>query len=82
MSAAGLSGQTLPVPWCDKCDRFLSPASLSAEGACPECGEPVSDAGHAHEAEDVSIPWHFWVGVVALALYLFWRAIEGVLLLF
>ncbi len=37
------------MPWCTECDRFLSPASVVADGTCPTCGLPV-DPGHAHVA--------------------------------
>lgn len=31
---------------------------------------------------DTKVPWHFWVLVAAAALYLGWRAVQGLLLLF
>jgi hypothetical protein len=27
---------------------------------------------------DTSIPWHFWVMLAALAIYLGWRVIQGI----
>ena len=39
------------MPWCTRCDRFLSPPSVAADGTCPTCGRPV-DAGKAHIATD------------------------------
>ena len=36
----------------------------------------------AQEAVDRHVPWHFWVGVIAVTLYLGWRVIQGFLLLF
>ncbi len=54
---------------------------MSADGTCPDCGEPVEGTpGVDHEPHKT--PWHFWVGVVAAAGYLLWRAIEGLLRLF
>jgi len=70
------------MPWCDECDRFMNPSTLDVEGRCPSCDEVVADRGAAQEAAEVKIPWHFWVGVVALSIYLGWRAIEAVLFLF
>ena len=35
------------VPWCDTCDRFLSPSTVHADGTCPTCGRTV-DPGRAH----------------------------------
>ena len=26
------------MPWCDTCDRFLSPSTVKADGTCPSCG--------------------------------------------
>ena len=35
------------VPWCDACDRFLSPSTVRTDGTCPVCGRAV-DPGRAH----------------------------------
>jgi hypothetical protein len=35
------------VPWCNTCDRFLSPSTVRADGTCPACGRAV-DPGRAH----------------------------------
>jgi hypothetical protein len=37
------------VPWCDACDRFLSPSTVRTDGTCPTCGRTV-DPGRAHAA--------------------------------
>ncbi len=29
------------MPWCTNCDRFLTPPTVTAVGACPTCGHPV-----------------------------------------
>jgi hypothetical protein len=34
------------MPWCEPCSRFLSPATVTADGRCPACGRPV-EAGRA-----------------------------------
>jgi hypothetical protein len=73
------------VPWCDACDRFLSPSTVKVDGTGPSCGRVV-DAGHAHVAgaepdddEDLPpIPWHLWLLAGALAVYLGYRAMQGV----
>jgi hypothetical protein len=79
------------VPWCDACDRFLSPSTVTVDGTCPSCGRVV-DAGHAHppkpdvpdaaaddEEEDLPpIPWHLWLLLAALAVYLGYRAMQGI----
>jgi hypothetical protein len=75
------------VPWCDACDRFLSPSTVKVDGTCPSCGRVV-DAGHAHAASARSdadddealppIPWHLWLLAGALAVYLGYRAMQGI----
>jgi hypothetical protein len=74
------------VPWCDTCDRFLSPPTVLADGTCPTCGRPV-DPGAAHASVDVAaaddddfgpIPWHLKLLGGALAVYLGWRAWQGI----
>ena len=75
------------VPWCGECDRFVTPTSLGDGGACPRCGTAVDGAGvpggaagraAAGAEEDVSVPWHFKLLLVATVLYLGWRAVQGV----
>lgn len=78
------------MPWCEPCQTFYNPGSVADEGTCPTCGEPleVGDVAHQHaetlqeQAEVAKVPWHFWVGVVAVVIYLGWRVIQGFLLLF
>jgi hypothetical protein len=75
------------VPWCATCDRFLSPPSVRADGTCPTCGRTV-ESGHAHAgapAEEAtgarrasSLPWHLWLLAIALAVYLSFRAWQGI----
>jgi hypothetical protein len=71
------------VPWCDACDRFLSPSTVLSDGTCPTCGRAV-DPGAAHEApvdanDDLGpIPWHLKLMAGALAVYLGYRAWQGI----
>jgi uncharacterized paraquat-inducible protein A len=65
------------MPWCDACDRYLSPNTLDEQGRCPTCGEPA-DHPRIERSAGSSIPWHFWVLVAALVAYLGWRLVEGV----
>ena len=80
------------MAWCRSCERYLTPATLTAEGACPGCGAEVQhpaehstpDAGPADAQAEVAaerIPWHFWLLLAAAAVYLGWRAVQGVALL-
>ena len=75
------------MPWCPTCDRFLSPSTVLADGACPSCGRAV-DPGAAHAAQEAvaetadedlgPIPWHLKLLAGALALYLGYRAWQGI----
>ena len=80
------------MPWCATCDRFLSPPSVTAEGACPTCGRPV-DAGRAHapagatdteappaggEEEVPPVPMHMKILGASVVIYLGYRFIQGV----
>jgi len=72
------------VPWCATCDRFLSPSTVRADGSCPTCGRAV-DPGAAHAAASDTaddelgpIPWHLKLLAGALAVYLGYRAWQGI----
>ena len=69
------------MPWCDTCDRFLSPSTVVADGTCPNCGRSV-DPGPAHGAsgeDDLgALPWHLKLLAGALAVYLGYRAWQGI----
>ena len=69
------------MPWCEPCGRYLTPNAVDADGSCPTCGnevDPAPGAGHIGE----KVPWHFWLVVAAAAVYLGWRAVQGIVLLF
>ena len=59
------------MPWCDGCDRYLTPTSLGPGGICPTCAKPI-DRGSQR------VPWHFKLFVVATVFYLGFRAYQGV----
>ncbi|MEM9609551.1 MAG: hypothetical protein AAGA99_19155 [Actinomycetota bacterium] len=70
------------MPFCEDCDRYLTPTSMEADGTCPTCHRPVKIEGLAASEQDepaaTKIPWHFWVLLTAAVVYLGWRGIEGV----
>ena len=66
------------MPWCDSCDVYLAPNSVTTEGGCPTCSSEV-DAADAKNSDDANVPWHFWLVVVALVGYLGWRLIEAII---
>ena len=61
------------MPYCDDCSKFWSPNSLPPDGTCPSCGRLI-----AEPPKPQRIPWHFWVLLVAAAVYLGWRAVQGI----
>jgi hypothetical protein len=68
------------VPWCDDCAKFWSPPSLR-DGACPTCGTVLSGPEPAIPVateDHPKAPWHFKLMLVALVLYLGYRAYQGV----
>ncbi len=70
------SGEPGRVPWCETCSRFYNPSALAPDGTCTTCGAFIADP--ADDDESSKIPWHFWVLVVALVIYLGWRAVQGI----
>ena len=84
-------GESGPVPWCSTCDRFLSPPTVTADGACPQCGRPV-DPGQAHPPgaatdtepppagdEDLPpVPLHMKILAVSVVVYLGYRLLQGI----
>jgi hypothetical protein len=66
------------MPWCDACARFWSPASVPS-GVCPTCGASVAaPTSPTAPAVTTRAPWHFKLLLVALVLYLGYRAYQGV----
>jgi hypothetical protein len=69
------------VPWCDACAKFWNRPSLQ-DGTCPTCGAPLEappERTATTEATDrPTAPWHFKLLLVALVLYLGYRAYQGV----
>lgn len=61
------------MPWCEDCSKFWNPNSLPPDGTCPSCGRVIADP-----PDTSKVPWHFWILVLAAALYLGWRAVQGV----
>lgn len=57
------------VPWCEACSRFWNPTSMQADGACPTCGRVLAPPREVPRA-----PWHFKLLLVAVAVYLGYRA--------
>lgn len=58
------------MPWCDDCAKFWNPSSMGTAGECPTCGRVIAAPPKA--------PWHFKLLMVAVALYLGFRAFQGI----
>ena len=67
------------MPFCEPCDRFFNPNTLNADGTCPSCGRQLAEPQELPRKGWRSVPWHFWLLMAALAIYLGWRAVQGVL---
>lgn len=80
------------MPWCDTCDRFLSPPTVRTDGTCPTCGRPVDPGraapavgvqGGAEPAEEsesrwANVPWHVKALLGVFAIYLGYRTFQGI----
>lgn len=65
------------MPWCDTCAKFWNPPTLH-DGHCPACGAELEGPTDAGEKAVPHAPWHFKLLLVALVLYLAFRAYQGV----
>ena len=65
------------MPWCDSCDEYRAPNALTTDGQCAVCEGDV-DTADLKSPNPTKAPWHFWLMVIALVVYLGWRLIEGV----
>ncbi len=66
------------MPWCDSCDEYRAPTALDTEGKCVTCGSKV-DIADVKAPAVKKAPWHFWVMVAALVIYLGYRLIQGII---
>ncbi len=66
------------MPYCEECQKYLTPSSMREDATCPVCGRPVGDVEQRADeaASEESAPWHFKLLVVALVIYLGWRFVE------
>ena len=62
------------MPWCEDCAKFWNPELDAARRHVPDVRAP--DRRRRRRLEKV--PWHFWILIVALGIYLGWRAVQGI----
>ena len=81
------------MPFCHGCGAFFDVDKVPESKICPVCGKEIGarpdsltktaeGASDGDHAAPTGIPWHFWLLLVAAVVYLAWRAIQGVGLLF
>jgi hypothetical protein len=58
------------LPWCESCSKFFPPTALQDNGECPDCGTVIG--------EPPKVPWHFKLLLVAVVVYLGFRAWQGI----
>ena len=63
------------MPWCQPCEQFYNPNTLTPEGNCPACGRLVGEAAEEPK-QAAKVPWHFWLLCIATAGYLLWRFVQ------
>ena len=70
------------MPWCEGCDRFYNPSSLGPDGTCQQCGRFIASIDDEPEVEgSARAPWHFYLLVACVVIYLGWRLLQGIALL-
>jgi hypothetical protein len=69
------------VPWCNDCDRYLSPSTVRTDGTCPSCGHAVDlPAAHAPKRRGwfTRLPWQLKLLLIVFAGYVAFRLYQGI----
>jgi len=61
---------------CPSCGRIVATAERSPERAARRAEEEQPFEPPEGEEVPTKIPWHFWILVVAVVLYLGWRTVQ------
>ncbi len=66
------------MPWCEDCSKYWAPSAMTPEGNCPTCDRPLDapESGDGDDHDDDGAPWHFKLLIVAVVIYLLWRAYQ------
>lgn len=59
------------MPWCDTCDTQVEAVE---NDDCLVCGDVLDTADKANASS--TLPWHFWIVILALVGYLAWRLVD------
>ncbi len=62
------------MPWCEDCSKFWNPNIAAARRHLPD----LRRVHRRRAAGQPKVPWHFWILIVALGIYLSWRAFQGI----
>ncbi len=68
------------MPWCESCHSYLMPNRVPSDRACPKCGNDI-DLGQVASSpkkpqKQAKVPWHFWLLLGAVVLYLAYRFVQ------
>ena len=66
------------MPWCDTCDKFYNPNSMAPDGTCMKCGTFIASPADEKGTDKQRAPWHFYLLLVALVVYLGYRLFQGI----
>ncbi len=70
------------MPWCDSCDHYVADDNTLDDGeggrSCPDCGAEL-DNQDLTSSQAEGAPWHFWLLVIAVAIYLGWRLLQAII---
>lgn len=75
------------MPWCEHCQRYLTPSTVRPDCSCPWCGRFVDPGRLAAAVRDEPapddeplppVPWHLKLLGAALVVYLGYRAYQGI----
>ncbi len=68
------------MPWCESCHSYLMPNRVPEDHACPKCGGDLDSgkvsASAEQQAPEGKVPWHFWLLLGAVSVYLGWRFLQ------
>ena len=69
------------MPWCVSCNKFLTPSTVRPDATCPKCGQVVERGlipGMTRPADEPApaVPWHLKLLLLALVVYLTFRAFQ------
>ncbi len=69
------------MPWCVSCNKFLTPSTVRPDATCPKCGQIVERGlipGMTRPADEPApaVPWHLKLLLLALVVYLTFRAFQ------